>query len=244
LKKLIFLTFILLIACSSSLKISKEATPIEPVDSSSVITGEVDTVSNYYLFDYINNLDSSDYYTLLDSIKNNTSSDFFALRMAYTKTGDYTPYDSRMGKLYDRITTLLDSAAYSQATLLCDSILQHKYVDALVHLYLGYIYLQNGDSLRSDYHYDCYDGLLGSIEESGDGRAPKTAYIVIDTREEYVFLDWYDLEVKSQSLLSEDGYSFDLLDAYDPQQDKDFEVYFNVQIPLDYLKRVFPNKNE
>jgi hypothetical protein len=244
LKNLLFFIFILILACSSSKKVSKETTPIETRDSISVIIGEIDTVSNYYLFDYINGLDSSDYYTLLDSIKNGTSDDFFTLRMAYTKTMDYTPYDSRMGDLYDQITALIDSSAFPEATLLCDSILQHKYVDELVHLYLGYIYLQTGDSVRSDYHYDCYDGLLNSIEESGDGRAPKTAYIVIETREEYVFLDWYYLEIKSQSLVNKDGYSFDLLNAYDPEQDKDFEVYFNIQIPFSYLKSVFPNKNE
>ena len=243
-KNLIFLTLLLIIVCSLSGQDSIETRPIEPQDTSTTVSGEIDTVSNYYLFDYINNLDSTDYYTLLDSIKNQTSQDFFNLRMAYTKTSDYSPDDSRMGDLYDRITALIDSSAFPEAISLADSILEYKYVDELVHLYLGYIYLQTGDSTRSDYHYDCYDGLINSIDESGDGRSLRTAYIVIETREEYVFLDWYDLEATSQSLVHRDGYPFDLLKARDPARDKDYDVYFNIRIFYDHLKSTLSNEPE
>lgn len=241
-KNLLFLTLLLIIISGLSGQDSIKTKPAEPQDTSSAITGEIDTVSNYYLFDYINNLDSTDYYTLLDSIKNQTSQDFFNLRMAYTKTSDYSPDDSRMGDLYDRITALIDSSAFPEAISLADSILEYKYVDELVHLYLGYIYLQTGDTIRSDYHYDCYDGLLNSMDESGDGRSPKTAYIVIETREEYVFLDWYDLEATSQSLVHQDGYPFDLLKAHDPARDKDYDVYFNIRIFYTHLKSSFSNE--
>ena len=243
-KNLIFLTLLLIIVANSTGQDSLETKLIEPQDTSTTVSGEIDTVSNFYLFDYINTLDSTDYYTLLDSIKNHTSQDFFNLRMAYTKTSDYAPDNSHMGDLYDRITALIDSSAFTEAISLADSILEYKYVDELVHLYLGYIYLQTGDSTRSDYHYDCYDGLINSIDESGDGRSPKTAYIVIETREEYVFLDWYDLEATSQSLVHQDGYPFDLLKARDPARDKDYDVYFNIRIFYDHLKSTLSNEPE
>jgi hypothetical protein len=54
--------------------------------------------------------------------------------------------------------------------------------------------MELGDSLKSEYHYNIYDGLLNSIYDSGDGISPETAYIVITTKEEYDFLNWFGLQ--------------------------------------------------
>ena len=79
----IFLSFILLIACSAQKQLIQK--------NNELSTAEADTSSNYILFNYINSLESKDYFTVLDSLKNGRSDDFFTLRMAYTKTKDYSP---------------------------------------------------------------------------------------------------------------------------------------------------------
>ena len=42
-----------------------------------------DSLSNYFLFDYIQSLTAEDYTVKLDSIKNGESNDFFTLRMSF-----------------------------------------------------------------------------------------------------------------------------------------------------------------
>lgn len=194
-----------------------------------------DTQSNYFLFDYINSLSEEDYQTKLDSIKGGLSYDFFTLRMAYTHTKDYSPYGNSASDSLKRVTQFIDSIKYNSAILMINKIHEIEYVNIPSHLYLGYIYDQLGDSIKSQFHYMIYDELLNSIYQSGDGRTPQTAYIVISTKEEYQFLNWFNLQFHSQSLIDKDEYSFDLMSVTDPNTNEAFEIYFNIELALSQL---------
>ncbi len=191
-----------------------------------------DTQSNYFLFDYINSLSEEDYQIKLDSIKSSLSDDFFTLRMAYTHTKDYSPYASSVSDSLKKVTQFIDSSNYDSAISMINKIHEIEYVNIPSHLYLGYIYDQLGDSLKSKFHFTIYDGLLNSIYQSGDGRTPQTAYIVISTKEEYQFLNWFNLQFHSQSLIDKDEYSFDLMSVSDPNTNEKFEIYFNIELAL------------
>jgi hypothetical protein len=194
-----------------------------------------DTLSNYFLFDYINSLSAEDYQTKLDSIESGLSYDFFSLRMAYTHTKDYSPYGSSVSDSLKKITQFIDSLNYDSAISMINKVHEIEYVNIPSHLYLGYIYDQLGDSIKSQFHYMIYDGLLNSIYQSGDGRTPQTAYIVISTKEEYQFLNWFSLQFQSQSLIDKDEYSFDLMHVTDPNTNEEFEIYFNIELALSQL---------
>ena len=194
-----------------------------------------DTLSNYFLFDYINSLSEEDYQTKLDSIKSGFSDDFFSLRMAYTHAKDYSPYGSSVSDSLKKVIQFIDSLKYDSAISMINKIHEIEYVNIPSHLYLGYIYDQLGDSIKSQFHYTIYDGLLNSIYQSGDGRTPQTAYIVISTKEEYQFLNWFSLQFHSQSLIDKDEYSFDLMSVTDPKTNEEFEIYFNIELALSQL---------
>jgi len=211
------------------------------VQNEQIDKSEQDSISNYILFDYINSLTAADYYSKLDSIKKGQTIDFFSLRMAYTKTNDYSPYSTDLSDSLKKSSTLIDSFMYDQALQLLTSIQEHNFVNIISHLYCGYIYKQLGDSIKSDYHYNIYDGLLTSIYESGDGLSPKTAFLVITTKEEYALINWFRLQFNRQSLLTSDGYSFDLMDVTDPESGVDFGIYFNIELAINILKNRFGN---
>lgn len=198
-----------------------------------------DTLSNYFLFEYINSLSGEDYFTKLDSIKNETSADFFTLRMAYTHTKDYFPYASDISDSLKKASQLIDASKYDMAKSILDKIHEKNYVNIPSHLYYGYIYEQLGDTIKSKFHYNIYNGLLNSIYQSGDGILPETAYIVISTKEEYNFLNWFGLQFNSQSLIYEDDYSFDLMEVTDPETDETHEIYFNIELAYDKLRSAF-----
>lgn len=198
-----------------------------------------DSLTNYFLFDYIDSLSEKVYKTKLDSIKNGLSIDFFTLRMAYTFTKEYLPYGSDLDDSLKKANNYIESAKYNSAITLINKIQTIEYVNIPSHLYLGFIYGQLGDSIKSKFHYNIYDGLLNSIYQSGDGRTPQTAYIVISIKEEYQFLHWFNFQVRGQSRKGSDGYSFDLMSVTDPNTNDDLEIYFNIELAFSRLRDAF-----
>lgn len=196
---------------------------------------DTDTTSNYHLLDVLTQLDSSSFPTILDSIQNGQSADFFTLRLAFTKTRNYDPYNSDIGEIHDEIEKLIDSQQYEKALEKAQGILENKYVDIKSHLFCSFIYRQLGDSMRTDYHYYFYNGLQESIYFSGDGATPQTAFIVIEIAEEYDLLGWLRMKNMGQRLVHEDNYPFDLVKAFDRRQDREVELYFNIRVPFLFI---------
>jgi hypothetical protein len=225
--------------CSASKVLEKKEKNSEYPESETKSDTSMAQRSNYAIFNYFNSLDADDYYTLLDSIQKGTSTDYFTLRMAFTKTKNWLPYDTEISQKHKEINSLIGSAKYDEALKISDSILDKNYVEIETQLINGYLYKLLGDTVRSVFHYRIYEELLKSIYTSGDGKSAKTAFIVISTDEEYVFLRWFNLQSAGQSLLSEDGHSFDLLKAIDQETKEEFDIYFNIDLPFSYLSSAF-----
>jgi len=236
LKRLIFLILGLFIACGSA---QKSIHSTENIEFTTVGGQKVkaDTTSNYILFDYINLLTEDDYYSLLDSVKNGLSSDFFSLRMAYTKTKIYNPYDIEFDNLRKKIKLNIEEQNFEKALEIANKILDKRYIDIKTHLYCNYIYAQLNDSAKSDYHYNIYNGLMSSIYFSGDGKNEKTAFIVIEVSEEYDLLNWLKLNFSGQSLIIKDGYSFDIMRVFD--ENRETELFFNIDLALKHFSEEF-----
>ena len=225
--------------CSASKVLENKEKNSEYTESETKSDTSIAQVSSYAIFNYINSLDADDYYTLLDSIKKGTSTDYFTLRMAYTKTRKWSPYDTEISQKHKEINSLISFAEYDAALKISESILDENFVEIKTQLINGYLYKLLGDTVRSVLNYKIYEELLKSIYTSGDGKSAKTAFIVISTDEEYVFLKRFNLQFAGQSLLSEDGHSFDLLKAIDQKTKEEFDIYFNIDLPFSYLSDTF-----
>ena len=186
--------------------------------------------SNYYYFDVFKKWTVDDYYHLLDSLKEYGTTDFFKLRITYTNTNDYEPYDDEFEDPFNPVYDFIDSQKYSDAISILDSLLEKCYVNIKAHLYCGYVYKLIGDSIQSKYHYDIYDGLIESILNYGDGSVPEKAFIVIFVEEEYLLLDAVNMTMGNQGLRSIDGHSFDVLTVYDKNAEEERELYFNIDL--------------
>ena len=219
-KKFFLLNLLFFIACSSALKDIK--------------IKEEYNLSNYILFDYVNLLSGSDYYPLLDSIKSGESEDFFTLRMAYTKTKDYNPYNVELDELRKEIEFDIEERNFKRALDLANKILNERYIDIKTHFYCGNIYDKLNDKEKADYHYGIYNGLLSSIYFSGDGKSPETAFIVIEISEEYDLMKWLKSEPTKQYLMLQDGYAFDIFAVFN-DDNKETELFFNTALALEHL---------
>lgn len=215
---------VLLIACTPTKKI-----PRFDQEKDSAIISEI---ANYFLFDEIEKLTADDYQVKLDSIKNGESKDFFGLRMAYTKTDLFSPYNRSVRDSLMVVAEYFDKSDFTYAISMLTDLHEKQFTNISAHLYSGYAFSQTGDTLKSNYHYDIYDGLLNSIYLSGDGTLPETAYIVISTSEEYEFLDWFSLRSMGQTLVYKDDYAFDILSAKDVESGEEHDIYFNVTLAI------------
>ena len=234
----VVISVIVLIMLIHSLSITgKEGAPGLQSDTTAI--NFEDSLANYFLVDYARSLTAQTYFDLVDSIKNQWSHDFLTLRLAYTRTAHYNPYDPQLGEKQGEIRRLINEEKYAAALLLADSILQDNFVDVNTHLYCGFIYSQTGDSVQSNFHYYLYDQLLNSIYDSGDGVGPTAAFIVINTQEEYALLDWFKLKMRSQALKIVDGYRFDVLYSLDPVTNEEHAIYFNIELPYSFLSKLF-----
>lgn len=196
-------------------------------------------VSNYFLFEIIDSFTPGDFAVYRDSIKDGLSDNYFALRMAYAKTPEYAPYSDMPGIVLEKADSLIGAGEFNKALEEINAIIDNYFASIKVHMYTGYIYDKLGDTVKSSLHYNIYRGLLESILNTGNGNTPETAYIVIDTREEYSFLNWFDLSSGGQELIGKEGHSFDLLKTTEKESGEKFDIYFNIDVPMQYLNREF-----
>jgi len=218
----------LMISCTSSTTVNSAP------ESAKIVS--LDTTSNYFLLDFADALTAEDYYQILDTLDKASAIDYFFLRLAYTKTPEYSGYELGISDSLKEIESYFEEDKYREAEGVLVNVLSTHFVNIRAHMLGGYLYNQLGDSIKSQYHYGIYDSLLTSIYYSGDGNTPRSAYIVISTKEEYAFLNWYGLRSREQSLIYEDDHSFDLLKAKDEEAKDAFDIYFNIDLVLNNLR--------
>lgn len=71
--------------------------------------------------------------------------------------------------------------------------------------------------------------IIGTVLATGDGKSPATAIKVITTEEEYLLMrTYFKAKVTNQSLLQENGHTYDVLSFDDTAQGRKGQIYFNV----------------
>lgn len=182
------------------------------------------------------------YKSLLARVKNyDESVDFKELRLLYTKTKDYNPYDEDFD-VRDSISNALRNNEYEKAIGLANSILDKNYVDINAHLDMRRAYKEMKDEGKDDFHRFIIGGLVDSILDSGNGMSPETAFHVINLREEYIILAVLRLELqeeRQERRIESDGHRYDRMDVKDKESGKAVVLYFNVDIPVAWLGERF-----
>jgi hypothetical protein len=85
---------------------------------------------------------------------------------------------------------------------------------------------------QAEFHRTVFRGLVSSIRNSGDGKSPETAWVVINVHEEYVILRILGFTPGEQSLLHNNGHSYDVMKVKNAKDGTGQTFYFNVDIPF------------
>lgn len=176
------------------------------------------------------------YDVLLEGVKKQDAAvNFQELRLAYIETKQYSPYSGSVA-LRKAMFTALNSRQYDQALTSSEKILAANYLD--IHAHFG-AYIANrelGHAEKADYHKNIFQKLIKSITDSGDGKKPETAFVVISTDEEYALFNFLRLEPSAQELIEDKGHNYDKMTVLEPKSKQKIVYYFNIDKPLDWLR--------
>lgn len=177
------------------------------------------------------------YEALLSKLKaGDTAIDYTALRYAYAESDGYDGYGSGPEDARRLMIEAFNGRNCTAALEQALRILEDVYIDIDAHYVAGRCYSETLNLGKSGYHRAVANGLEKSLLESGDGKTPKTAFVVVRLTEEYHVLGIKRLRMRTQSLVHADGHNYDLMQASD-EAGNEVALYFQIDRILAGLDR-------
>jgi hypothetical protein len=161
---------------------------------------------------------------------------FHDLRMAYTLTRNYNPYDRELSYTRDDMLDAMENDDCEEALAYASRVLKRNQLDIDAHHVCKTCYENIGDTVQSNYHNFMGRGLFRSILASGDGKSESSAFVVINVDEEYSVLRGMNVRLKTQALIESPRGHFDRFQVFDEEAGEEFSLYFNIDIPWPYLE--------
>lgn len=150
--------------------------------------------------------------------------DFVALRSAYVALPGYSGYAAPdVSSLYKAMNRS-DWPATRQAG---EALLESCYLDLDAHYALMVVAEETGDEAARAQHDYMLTGLSKAIRNGHDGSSPEQAYSVLSVGEEYAVCRVAGWKVQNQSLISNEGKTYDVLSVRD-LDGRTFDVYFDI----------------
>ena len=161
------------------------------------------------------------------------------LRLGYAASKDYDPYNPAVADAEKTCSDLMKRKSFAAAVEEAERGLRgDKYnIDLLIAKAAALRALDK--TAQADEVRQQWTALMDSILLSGDGKDFATAFRVISVDEEYSVLRVMQIERVNQALVEHDGSQFDVLSAKDPKTGKDFQLYFNIDLPMQWLNAKF-----
>jgi len=174
----------------------------------------------------------SEYATLLASLKaGNTAIDYTRLRLSYMDSPEYKAAKD-VSKSEDSMSDALNKKDYPAALKDAEAVLDSDYVNIDAHYVALLANREMGAADKAEFHRAVFRGLINSILNSGDGLSMEKAWVVINVHEEYVILRVLGFKPSQQSLVNQNGHSYDVMKVKKADDGTDQTFYFNVDIPF------------
>ena len=184
----------------------------------------------------------SEYHALLMRLRSkDTTIDFTMLRLALTKSSEYSPYGSDADSYRDSMRAALQRQDFRTVIGDADSALAIDYLDVRTHVLRAYAAEKLGDSTSASWDRIVAALLTRSIAQSGTG-AVDSPYVVISVDEEYALLNMTGYQSGQQALGNCGPRPCDILEAQDRRTGAKRTFYFDISLPKGFLDRVLQSK--
>lgn len=128
-----------------------------------------------------------------------------------------------LDRLRKTMHELMKKSKYAEIVDVAKKMLSIDYTDMEAHKILQQTYKIMGDTPNQKKYYDIEFGLLNSIVKSGDGKTCRTAWPVIQIKEEHFILSVLGTEKLLQQSIDRNG---GLCDRMEVQTDEGTKVYY------------------
>lgn len=177
--------------------------------------------------------ESERYQNEVDKIKKRLpDADFTNLRMIYTNTAEYQPFGSTEGNMLDPMFEALQNGEYKRCLKGAESILDTNYASLNAHYAAMSCHYESGNAEEGAFHRYVLDGLVDSIDSSGDGRSRRTAYVVISLLELRAFLDLKGLVMGKRNQIKSRNRVYNVVKVTDQQSGERYEVNFDITLQM------------
>ena len=168
--------------------------------------------------------------------------DYAALRLSFAASPKYEPYGSATGTMAKDMITAFKADDCPTAIARAKEIMDANFVYIDAHRVTSLCHKKAGNEEGARQERAVADGLIRSVLQSGDGKTPQTAFVVIAIDEEYKALSALGLVPATQSLVTIEGRSFDKLDAKTRDGSQAVTLYFNVDLLQAQMMRELQRK--
>lgn len=174
---------------------------------------------------------SSEYANLLSALKaGNTSIDYGRLRLSYVNSPERKQAKDTSAE-EKAMSQALQARDFRAALKNAQAVLDSDYVNIDAHFVAFVAERELGDAAKAEFHRTVFRGLIDSIRNSGDGKSPEKAWVIISVDEEYVVLRAMGLRPSGQSLVMKNGHAYDVMKAKNEDGEEE-TFYFNTDIPM------------
>jgi len=154
--------------------------------------------------------------------------DFDRLRRAYVESPEYNPYGGVKLEGLPEAYSSVESADFNGCLRNLDKVLKYNYMSLEAHMIGVVCSGQAGEFEREDQHRYMVEGLMTSIENSGDGKSQESAFLTISTSELRGFVRLKGLQVLDQSIVYDKQGIYDKMQVRDPESGEEYPLFFNV----------------
>ncbi|WP_295801285.1 DUF4919 domain-containing protein [uncultured Microbulbifer sp.] len=154
--------------------------------------------------------------------------DFNRLREAFVKSSEYNPYGGVKLKWLPEAYKSVEEGDFDACLQNVGKVLEYNYMSLEAHMIGVVCSGQKGAFEQEDRHRYMVEGLMNSIENSGDGRSQESAFTTISTSELRGFVRLKGLQVLDQSIVYDKQGIYDKMQVRDPESGDEYALYFNV----------------
>ena len=167
----------------------------------------------------------------------NTMIDYQALRFARSELPGYNPYDALSDPDKGDLIRAMAGNDADRVAAIANDIIARDYTDIDAHAALATVLQRRGERDEAAFELAVANGLLRSIEQSGDGMTPETAFVVAG-------VGGIQLPRRArrasgeQSLLQTERGPVDALEVVNPTNSERSTVYFNISRLFEAMSRL------
>jgi hypothetical protein len=169
--------------------------------------------------------------------KDPKKADWKALRLAFSQTSHYQPYNATWRQECTRVAMNLQDDKLKQAEDLLTKLLEReRFMRIDAHAMAVALYEKTGDSEKARKHKEFLEGLSSVVFAPDRGTSFEKPIEVLFIEEEYFVVNTLGCRVKSQALSSRDGHHFDILTSEAKPGEPERQLFFNIDMPWNFIQ--------